>query len=50
MKAITEPKGPVVEIVNGPKKGVIMTRTMMRDLVRLAIDNKAKRILVVFER
>lgn len=50
MKAITEPNGPVVEIVNGPKSGVVMVRTLMRDLVRLAIDNKAKRVLIVFER
>lgn len=50
MKMIKEPKGPVIEIVNGPRRGVVMPKHMMRDLLKLAEMNKAKRLLVVFER
>lgn len=50
MKMIKEPKGPCVELVNAPKRGTVMPKHMMRDLLKLAEMNKAKRVLVVFER
>ncbi|MBX9926778.1 MAG: hypothetical protein K2Y05_10505 [Hyphomicrobiaceae bacterium] len=50
MKIIKEPQGPVVEIVNPPKRGVVMEKRTMRDLLKLAEMNKAKRLLIVFER
>lgn len=50
MKAIKEPHGPVIELVNAPKQGTIMQRQFMRHLMRFAEMNKAKRLLIVFER
>lgn len=50
MKAIKEPKGPVIELVNAPKKGTLMRRQFMWHLMRFAEMNKAKRLLIVFER
>jgi hypothetical protein len=50
MKAFKEPKGPSVEIVNMPKRGMVIERGLMEKLVKLAEMNKAKRLLIVFER
>jgi hypothetical protein len=50
MKAIKEPKGPVIEIINPRRGGTIMTRRTMRDLIKLAEMNNAVRLLLVFER
>lgn len=49
MKAINEPIRTSVEFIGMPKKGLIQSRTLMRELFRLAKDNKIRRVLVVFK-
>ncbi len=49
MKAIKEPNVSV-ELIGGPKAGIIMTKAMMRDLFNLAKNNKIRRVLVVLEK
>jgi len=50
IKSINRANGPTVEIVNQPKGGTVMEDHMLGDLLKLAEMNKAKRLLVVFER
>ena len=44
-----DPKSPIVDLVNPPKRGTRIEVTMVDRLLRLAKSNKASRILVVFE-
>jgi len=50
MKITKEPKGPVIEIVNPRRGGTIMEKRTVGVLLKMAEMNKAKRLLVVFER
>lgn len=49
MKAINEPSKLIVEFVGGPK-ALVMTKALMRNLFKLAKDNKIRRVLVVLEK
>jgi len=44
-----DPKSPVVDLVNPPKRGLRMEYGTLDRLFRVAKYNKATRILVVFE-
>jgi hypothetical protein len=50
MKAIKEPKGPIVEIINAPRGGTKLNPDTLMKLIEFAELNKAKRLLIVFER
>lgn len=43
-------KNPVIELVNAPKVGATFPSGMLEGLLEIARLNKAKRLIVVFER